>query len=115
MFPFLALFAKISLSFAFTFLTMGENHIFENVLKEMEIKVYVGGRGKSSSKYANLMFAFRFLHTQSTRQNISISNFSLAARNLISTFSILMAQASRIFEILCRSNAHCLEIKLSET
>ena len=75
MFPFLASFAKISLSFAFTFLTMGENHIFENVLKEMEIKVYVGGRGKSSSKYANLMFAFRFLHTQSTRQNISISNF----------------------------------------
>lgn len=74
MFPFLALFAKISLSFAFTFLTMGENHIFENVLKEME-EVYVGGRGKSSSKYANLMFTFRFLHTQSTRQNISISNF----------------------------------------
>lgn len=114
MFPFLALFAKISLSFAFTFLTMDENHIFENVLKEME-EVYVGGRGKSSSKYANLMFAFRFLHTQSTRKNISISNFSLAARNLISTFSILMAQASRIFEILCRSNAHCLEMKLFET
>lgn len=40
---------------------MGENYIFENVLKEME-EVYVGGRGKLFSKYVNLMFVFCFLY-----------------------------------------------------